>query len=208
MKHTIKLAALALAVSLASCGDSSTTSTTTTDSNVDTKSTMSADAQPGMPAADSGNKMGGDMAANGMTDQDFVTQASSMNIAEVNAHKAAGTHATTADVKMHAKHMLTDHTKMGDEMKALAAKKNMTVSNEPPAAKKQMLDDMNASKKGKDWDMAYLDAQVNDHNETIALFEKGSASAKDPDLKALIDKTLPTLRDHLKMVQDAQAKMK
>ncbi len=202
MKHTFKLATLALAVSLASCGDSNTTSTTTTtDTNADTHSTMSADPGQNM-ASDAGN-----MAANGMTDQDFVTQASSMNIAEINAHKAAVNQAMTADVKMHAKHMLTDHTKMGDEMKALAAKKNMTVSNEPPAAKKQMLDDMNASKKGKEWDMAYLDAQVNDHNEAIALFEKGSAAAKDPDLKALIDKTLPTLRDHLKMVQDAQAKM-
>ncbi len=207
MKHTIKLTTLALAIGLASCGDNSTTtSTTTTDSNADTKATMSA--QPAMPPADANANMAAQPADAGMTDQDFVTKASSMNIAEVNAHKAAQTHATTADVKMHAKHMLTDHTKMGDEMKALASKKNMQVSAEPPAEKKQMLDDMNASKKGKDWDMAYVDAQVNDHNEAIALFEKGSASVKDADLKALIDKTLPTLRDHLKMVQDAQAKMK
>ncbi len=205
MKHTIKLATVALAFSLASCGDSTTTTTnTTTDSNMDTKTTMSAD--PAAPPANNSN-MTTPPADAGMTDQDFVTQASSGNVAEVAAHKAAGTHAMSADVKMHAKHMLTDHMKMGDEMKTLAAKKNMQVSMDPPPAKKQMLDDMNANKKGKDWDMAYLDAQVNDHNETIALFEKGSASVKDADLKALIDKTLPTLRDHLKMVQDAQAKM-
>lgn len=134
-------------------------------------------------------------------------KASSANVAEVAAHKAAATHATTADVKMHAKHMLADHQKLGDEMKALATKKNMQVSMDPPADKKQMLDDMNANKKGKDWDMAYLDAQVKDHQEAISLFENGSKSVKDADLKALIDKTLPTLRDHLKMVQDAQAKM-
>ncbi len=211
MKQSIHLAALAAALLLASCGnDSSTTSTSTTtmDSNRDTKTNMQA-TTPGQPmAGDTGMKQGDNgMAAQGMTDQDFVTRASAANIAEVNAHKAAGTHATTADVKMHAKHMLADHMKMGDEMKALASKKNMQLSTEPPADKKQMLDEMNANKKGKDWDMAYLDDQVKDHQEAISLFENGSKRVKDADLKALIDKTLPTLRDHLKMVQDAQAKM-
>ena len=42
-------------------------------------------------------------------------------------HKAAQTHATTADVRMHAKHMPTDHMKLGDEMKGLASKKGLTV---------------------------------------------------------------------------------
>lgn len=204
MKSTLKIAALALSVMLASCGESDTsTSTTTTESNTDTK--------PMASASPDTNGMGATTATpanTGMSDQDFVTKASSMNVAEITAHKSAGTHATTADVKMHAKHMLTDHTKMGDEMKALASKKGLTVSNDPPADKKQMIDDMNANMKGKDWDKAYIDAQVNDHNEAITLFESGSASVKDADLKALIDKTLPTLRSHLQMVQDAQSKMK
>jgi putative membrane protein len=201
MKSTIKLVALALAVSLASCGDNES-STTTTETNADTKSTMS----PQGPGPDT-MSAGGAMANTGMSDQDFVTQASSMNIAEVNAHKAAQTHATTADVKAHAKHMLTDHQKMGDEMKTLATSKGLTLATEPPAEKKQMLDDMNANKKGKDWDAAYVDGQIRDHEEAIALFERGSGSVKDADLKTLIDKTLPTLRSHLEMVRDAQAKM-
>lgn len=196
MKSTLKLSALALAVFLASCGDSETSTTTTTDSNADTKSTMSA--EPASPPAGTADA--------GMSDQDFVTQASAMNMAEVNAHKTAKSRAVTANVKMHAGHMLTDHTKMGDEMKALADKKGMTLATEPPAEKKQMLDEVSA-KKGKDFDAAYVDAQVKDHEEAIALFEKGSASVKDADLKALIDKTLPTLRSHLEMVKDAQSKM-
>ena len=199
MKHTMKLAALALAVSLASCGDSSTTSTTTTDSS-------NMDSQPMAAASADQIPVGGSTANAGMTDQDFVTRASSMNVAEINAHKAAQTKATTADVKAHAKHMLTDHQKMGDEMKALASGKNMTISNDPPPEKQQALDVLNA-KSGKDWDKGYVDAQVADHNEAISLFESGSASVKDPDLKALIDKTLPTLRSHLQMVQEAQTKL-
>lgn len=206
MKSTLKLATLALAVMFASCGDSNESSTTTTTTgNAESTPTMAAET-PNAPATDSGAGMNA-TANTGMSDQDFVTKASSMNVAEVAAHKAAQSRATNAEVKKHAKHMLTDHQQMGEEMKALASKKNMTVSNEPPAEKKQAMDDMNANKKGKDWDMAYVDQQIRDHQEAISLFEQGSGSVKDADLKALIDKTLPKLRDHLQMVQDAQSKL-
>ena len=202
MKKTLKLSVLVFATMLASCGDNSST-TTTTDSNVDTKPVVAA-----APAGDTPVVSASTSTPAAMTDQEFVTKASSANVAEVTAHKSAQTHAMGADVKMHAKHMLNDHEKLGSEMKALAAKKNLTISNDPPADKKQMIDDMNANKKGKDWDRAYIDAQVADHQEAISLFEAGSSSVKDPDLKALIDKTLPTLRDHLQMIKDVQSKMK
>jgi len=79
---------------------------------------------------------------------------------------------------------------------------------EPLADKKQALDDMNANKKGKDWDAAYVDAQIADHQEAISKFEAAQNTVTDPDLKNLITQALPTLHDHLKMVQDLKASMK
>jgi predicted outer membrane protein len=93
-------------------------------------------------------------------------------------------------------------------MKALAAKKGLTLASAPRPDKAQMLADMNASKQGKDWDAAYLDAQIQDHKETIALFEGGEKNVQDADLKKLISTTLPKLRSHLKMVEDAKNKAK
>src|SRR5689334_17919506 len=102
MKKTLKLGVCAIALSLVACnGSNNNTSTTTT---VDSAAMTTAPAGGNM-TQDSGNRTGNGMANNGMTDQDFVTRASAMNIAEINAHKAAATHAVTADVKMHAKHM-------------------------------------------------------------------------------------------------------
>ena len=46
---------------------------------------------------------------------------------------------------------------------------------------------------------------VSDHKEDIALFQKESQSGKDADIKGFAVKTLPTLRDHLKMAQSTQA---
>ena len=38
---------------------------------------------------------------------------------------------------------------------------------------------------------------VDDHQKTVDKFEKASKNSKDAELKAWVDKTLPTLRMHL-----------
>jgi putative membrane protein len=47
---------------------------------------------------------------------------------------------------------------------------------------------------------------VKDHEEDIAEFEKEARSGKDADLKAFAEKTLPTLKEHLKMAKELGAK--
>jgi putative membrane protein len=192
MKHALQLATLVLAALLVSCGNNNS-STATADS---TSTTMAApmDTTPM------------NQPANTMTDQDFVTQASAANAAEIAAHKAAQTHAKSADVKTHAKKMLADHEKLGTEMKSLASAKGWTLSDGPAPDQQQQLDNMN-NMSGADWDKAYTGSQLQAHQDAVSLFEMGSSSVQDIDLKALIDKTLPTLREHLQMVQDMQAKM-
>jgi len=46
---------------------------------------------------------------------------------------------------------------------------------------------------------------VSDHEKDIKEFKNESKSAKDADLKAFVDKTLPTLEDHLTQAKSAQA---
>lgn len=196
------------ALTLSACNDDKTTTdntTSTTASTNDSKSTMSPS-----PGGDTGMNNGMNntttaSAATKMTDADFVMQASAMNMAEINAHKA-GVAQGGAEVKKHAKMMLTDHQAMGNDMKALASKKSMTLATDAPPEKKQMLAGVTA-KKGSEFDMAYLDAQESDHKEAIALFQRGQNDVQDADLKALITKTIPKLEGHLKMVQDAKGKM-
>ena len=196
-------ALLAGSLTLLACNNGSDTTTTTTS---DTTATA-ADTKPMMaPGGDSGTTNSTN--TNKMSDADFVMKASAVNMAEVNAHKAAQTHATIADVKAHAKHMLEDHTKLGNDMKALATKKGWATATDADPNKTQALNDMNSNKKGKDWDAAYLDAQENDHKEAISMFEKAQNDVQDADLKALITQALPKLRDHLQMAQDAKSKMK
>jgi putative membrane protein len=49
---------------------------------------------------------------------------------------------------------------------------------------------------GSKFDAAYIKIMVTDHDKTVSAFEDASSKAKNPDLKAFVDKTLPVLRQH------------
>ena len=202
-KHLSYLLLSGMLVTAVACGNDSTTDEAATAGDTMAMANDMAPAAP-MPA----DTMNAGAAMNASPDQDFATKASAGNLAEINAHQAALDRAITADVKKHAQMMLTDHKKMDADMKALAAKKGLTLASAPREDKAKMLADMNATKQGKDWDAGYVDAQIQDHKETIALFEDGERNVQDAELKTLITTTLPKLRAHLKMVEDAKSKMK
>jgi predicted outer membrane protein len=60
----------------------------------------------------------------------------------------------------------------------------------------QQLENLN----GPQFDIAYTQMMVTDHQNAIALFERGAAST-DPGVKAFATKHLPTLRSHLQQIQ-------
>ncbi|HJW94502.1 MAG TPA: DUF4142 domain-containing protein [Thermoanaerobaculia bacterium] len=140
-------------------------------------------------------------------DNDFMTKAAQGGMSEVNMGNMASSKATNADVKKFGDRMVTDHSKANDELKQLAATKGVTLPTDVNDEQKKTMDEM-TSKSGKDFDKAYMDDMVKDHEKDVAEFEKASKSAKDADLKAWAAKTLPTLQDHLKMAKDTQKKVK
>jgi len=59
---------------------------------------------------------------------------------------------------------------------------------------------------GDQFDRVYLDGLVQDHTSAVSEFESASQSLSDEKLKKFADKTLPTLRKHLQMARDLDAK--
>jgi putative membrane protein len=77
--------------------------------------------------------------------------------------------------------------------------------------RQQKIDDKVADlskKTGADFDKAYVDDMVEDHEKDVKEFKKQAEAAKDEDVKKWAAQTLPTLEEHLKMIKDIQAKMK
>ena len=139
-------------------------------------------------------------------DKDFVGSAERGGMSEVDLAQDGVNHATNPDVKAFAQKLVDDHTKANSELSQFATSRGVTTMGEMEAKMKETKERL-AKLTGKSFDQAFVNQMVEDHTSTIKLFEEESASGVDTDLKAWVDKTLPTLREHLKAAQDLQAKI-
>jgi putative membrane protein len=139
-------------------------------------------------------------------DKEFIKDTYENGLAEVKFAEMAGAKGTTDDVKKFATTMATDHGKLNTELKSLADTKKVEVAKDLTVvgkAKVKMLD----MKAGADFDKAFAEGMVDSHKKSVKAFEKVANEAKDADVKALATKTLPTLKHHLTMAEELQAKV-
>jgi len=136
-------------------------------------------------------------------DKDFLENAAQSGHAEIEGSRMAQEKARNPDVKAFAEKMIQDHTKVGDELKALAQQKGYTPPAEPSLLQKAKLKTLGMTDDG--FDEMYADQiGVSAHEDAVKLFQDASANAKDADIKAFAAKHLPALQEHLKMAQDLQ----
>jgi putative membrane protein len=139
-------------------------------------------------------------------DASFMKNAAEAGNAEVESSTLAVGKSTSADVKAFAQQMVDDHTKAGDELKALAQQKGVKVSDKPSIAQTAKIDLLKPTS-GTTFDRHYASTfGVTAHKDAVALFRKEAQSGKDADVKAWAAKTLPTLEHHLAMAQDLKSK--
>ena len=135
----------------------------------------------------------------------FAVDAANAGMKEVALGKIAQEKGLNERVKAFGMMMVNDHTKAGDELKALADRKSIALPAELSTEDKNHIDDM-AKKNGKAFDKAYIDMMVDGHNKVVDEFEKASDNVTDDDLKTWARNTLPTLKAHLdsaKAIKDA-----
>lgn len=134
-------------------------------------------------------------------DSAFMNQAAQNGHMEVEAARVALKKAQNQEVKEFAQRMIDDHTKAAQELNTLATAKNHSLPDGPSLLQKGKLK-LLGTHDGAKFDRNYVEELgPKAHRETIELFEKGSREAKDPDVRAYAQKTLPTLREHLSMAE-------
>jgi len=136
----------------------------------------------------------------------FWTKAATSGLAEVELGKLAAQKAQNPEVKKFAQMMVADHTKANDELKALATKKSVMIPTVLDSSHQSLLQKLQGLS-GADFDKAYVEGQVDDHETAVDLMED-NADNSDADIKAFAAKTLPVVQSHLKMIQGIQGKMK
>jgi len=141
-----------------------------------------------------------------LSDKDFINEVAAGGLAEVKLGQLAAERGGSQDVRNFGKRMADDHSAANKDFMALLQKKGMEAPKEM-TRKQQELYDRLSKLRGAEFDKAYMAAMVEDHKEDVAHFEATSRDGSDPDLKAWASKTLPTLKEHLKLAQDIQMKL-
>jgi len=125
----------------------------------------------------------------------FLVNVADVSMTEVQLGQIAAEKASNQRVKDFGSMMVKDHSAANDELKTLAANKNVTLPGSISEEHQKKIDDLN-KKTGKDFDKAYMDMMEDGHESTVKDFEKNNDN-KDADVKAFVNKMLPTLKMHL-----------
>jgi putative membrane protein len=138
-------------------------------------------------------------------DASFAVEAADGGMLEVQAGQLALTKSSSAVIKETAQKMIDDHTMANDELKALAATKNITLPGALSEKNQKKYNDLN-EKSGADFDEAYAEMLVSEHKEAIDDFKEAADDAKDADLKAWAAGKVSALEHHLEMAKAAKDK--
>ncbi|HET8547785.1 MAG TPA: DUF4142 domain-containing protein [Bryobacteraceae bacterium] len=156
----------------------------------------------GSAASSSRNRVDEAKSMLGLPEQRFVNEAAEGGMAEVQMAQVAQKQAQSDQVKNLAQRIEQDHTTANNELKAFADKRGVSLPT-APGPKHQAVIDRLSKLQGAAFDRAYARQMVADHRKDVAKFERASNNLMDTDLKAFAAKTLPNLREHLRMAQEA-----
>jgi predicted outer membrane protein len=138
-------------------------------------------------------------------DEGILKDMAMANMAEIEGGKLAQSKGQSAEVKAFGQQMIDDHSANLKEVQALAQARSVTLPTEPDAKHKAMAAKLEKMS-GADFDKAYMkQAGVQDHKTVHSKLMAASKKAKDPEVKALVDKTEPVVAQHLKSAEQMPA---
>jgi len=189
-----KLLLVVIVFTVISFGCTSTETTTNTNSNTNVNSTAAVS-----PAA-------APVRAERQDDNTFATTVAQNGMAEIALAKMAAQKSKNADVKNFAQRVVTDHTKVGDDLKKIAVTKKITMPTDVKPAQKETHDRF-MTLSGAEFDREFMKLMAENHDKSVTSFQGEANNGSDADLKAFASKTLPTLQEHQRMAHDIYDKL-
>jgi putative membrane protein len=140
-------------------------------------------------------------------DKKFVEKAAQGGIAEVQLGQLASQRAQSDQVKQFAQRMVSDHTAANAKLNEVASQKQISLPTNLDSSSQREYDKLQKLS-GKQFDQEYMSHMVSDHKTDVKKFQSEANSAKDADVRTFASATLPTLEEHLRMAQSAEAAAK
>jgi putative membrane protein len=131
---------------------------------------------------------------------------------EIDEAKYASRHASNSLVKNFADKMVEEHKSVNKETRQVAKlahlkPENSEVSKNLEIESKNTMTDLK-TKKGADLDRAYISAQIKTHQEVLDTIDKTlMPSARDPHLRATLEKFRPSIIEHLDHAKRIQSSL-
>jgi putative membrane protein len=136
-------------------------------------------------------------------DRDFVTEAAQGGLIEVRLGELAEQQAKSTKVKDFGQRMVEDHGQANDKLKQIAEQKGIELPRDLSEDAQAIYEELQG-KSGAEFDQAYMDEMVSDHEDAVAAFEDYVENAKDPEVRSFAEETLPTLKEHLEQAKQTQ----
>lgn len=154
------------------------------------------------------NNAGGSTAT--LADPDIASVIHEVNAGEIAAGKIAQTKASNADVKAYAREMVAAHSAMdrkgvkitGDSTASTATMRDSVVN-----ANKAVSSELQSAGSGAAFDRAYLDSQVQAHQNTLNFLQQAQNQAQNAGLKQMITAAIPDVQQHLDRARALQSKV-
>jgi len=134
-------------------------------------------------------------------DEDFIVKVGHDDRAEIKFSELALDRSSNPAIQQFAQRMITDHTEINDRLKRLADYWSVLLPLTLDDRDKKAYDHL-SNLSGADFDRAFINWQIRAHDKAIDLFKDRQGYSSVDDVTNFTSKTLPTLRDHLRMAKD------
>ncbi|MFB2895739.1 DUF4142 domain-containing protein [Aerosakkonemataceae cyanobacterium BLCC-F50] len=132
------------------------------------------------------------------SDRLFMNKAAQGNLAEIRLSQLALQKGSSDQVKQYAQQMIDQHTQASNQLAQIAAQKGVTLPTQLDAQHQQIERQLQRLS-GASFAQAYMRAMVNDHAQTVALFQKQTQQGRDQDVVSFASELLPAIQEHYTM---------
>ena len=208
MKHKLRVGVAVLSlVALSACDEQNTTVNRGPDQRV---ATAPAQPAPDNTVSATTTKDSNGIANNGKAEltgetRAYVEKAAMGDLFEVESSKVALSRSQSQEIKGFAQHMVDEHTKTSDELKARLIRAGLIV--ELPTMlddeHKKKIDDLRGSN-AQQFDTRYIALQKEGHEQALMLHRDYAMNGTAADLKALAADIVPKVNMHIQMLNDLE----
>jgi putative membrane protein len=131
----------------------------------------------------------------------FLKDVVNGNFLTVKLGHLASAKSDNAEVKQFGQRLVADHRKSSEELKRIGDKHGVAVSKNLDAKSQEILDKFEA-KSGAEFDREFAKDMIKGHKCGIGKYEAAAKGFKDAEIKSYAQRTLPTLKEHLRQAQE------